>query len=116
MSNDYYPMSEEYREAFRAALVRTHDWMRHGGPEPECHLENQPYVASTFFDLMTKFDQDEMSKTDCAIVLKIIGGAREAERADIERDPSYGNAAKHLVRRIAERKGELARREEARRR
>ncbi len=115
MSSDYDPMPEKYREAFHAALVRTLDWMTHGGPEPECYLENRPYAASAFFVLMTKFDQDQMRQIDCELALQIMGGVRSDERADIERDASYGNAAKHLAHRIAERKGELAKREEARR-
>jgi hypothetical protein len=97
MTNDSMP--ESYREAFHACLVRTGDWMTHGGPEPECYLENQPYPASTFFDFMTKF-AEPMRQIDCQLALKIMGGVLEDEQADIQRDQSYGNAAKHLVRKI----------------
>ncbi len=116
MGSDYNPMQEKHREAFHACLVKTRDWMGPtGGHEPECQLETQTYPAGTFFNFMTKFDQDKMRETDFELALRIMGGVREDERADIERDPSYGNAAKHLAHRIAERKGELAKRDEARR-
>jgi hypothetical protein len=108
MSDD--PMLESHRESFHAALVRTRDWRRHGGPEPECYLENRPLPASTFFDFMTKF-AEPMPPIDLNLALQIIGGVRETERADIERDPSYGTAAKHLARRI---KDELEQREKRR--
>jgi hypothetical protein len=59
---------------------------------------------------MTKFDRDRLTVIDREIVLRIIGGVGEDERAAIDGDPSYGNAATHLVRRIAERNAELRRR------
>lgn len=114
MDGDHVSMPQNFRDAFHAALVKTLDWITHGGSEPECHLENQPIRAGMLFERMTKFDRDALSKTDLHIVLRIMGGVREKERADIESNSTYGNAAKHLVPRIAERNDELDRREKYR--
>ena len=101
--NDYDSMSESYREAFQRALVRTFDWIRHSGPEPEVDLDGTSIAAQTLFDRMTKFGQDQMPAVEIQLTCEILGGIRDA----VTSTPSYGNAARYLVRRIKERKAEL---------
>jgi hypothetical protein len=108
--NDFESMPDSYREAFQRALVRTHDWIRRDGPEPKVNLDGTPIAAQTLFDLMTKFRRDEMQAIEIQLTYEILGGVREAEQNAIRSDPSCGNAAKYLVRRIGERKAELERR------
>ena len=81
------PMPQSFREAFHRAIVQTHDWIRSGGREPKCTLEDQSWLADTLFGAMTEFDQDQLPEPDREIVLQIIGGVRSDERADMERDP-----------------------------
>jgi hypothetical protein len=108
--SDYDPLPESYRDAFQCALVRTFDWIRHGGPDPTVDLDGKPIPAQRLFDLMTKFDRDWMQAIEIQLTQAIIGAVRQAERDAITSDPSYSNAAKYLVRRIGERKAELERR------
>lgn len=108
--DDDHPMPENFCEAFRWAVRKTSDWLRYGGEEPEVYLEHKPYTVSALFTLMSKFEKD-MPPHVLGEVLGVIGGAREDQRDDLEGDPSYGNAAKHLSQRIGERKEELARRD-----
>ena len=108
--NDFESMPESYRDAFQRALVRTRDWIRRDGPEPNLNLDGTPIAAQTLFDLMTKFRRDEMQAIEIQLTYEILGGVREAEQDAIRSDPSYGNAAKYLVRRIGERRAELERR------
>ena len=108
--NDYDSMPESYREGFQRALVRTFDWIRHDGPEPKVDLDGTPIAAQTLFDLMTKFGRDQMHAIEIQLTYEILGGVREAEQDAIRSDPSCGNAATYLVRRIGERKAELERR------
>ncbi len=114
MTNDYDTMPESYREAFRTAVIKLRDWIRYGGAEPESNLADRFYSISSIFDLMTKFDQDQMPEGILEMTLSVMGGVRSDAKDDIQRDTSYGNAAKHLVQRTAERKTELERREEVR--
>jgi hypothetical protein len=105
--NDYDPMPQSWREAFHKALLRTDDWLRHSGPEPEVYLDETPMAAQTLFHLMTKFDQDRMRDMEIQLTYEILGGLKEAQRYAISSNPSYGKAAKYLARRIAERKAEV---------
>jgi hypothetical protein len=105
--NDYDPMPPSWREAFHKALLRTDDWLRHSGPEPEVYLDETPMAAQTLFHLMTKFDRDRMRDVEIQLTYEILGGLKEAQRYAITSNPSYGKAAKYLARRIAERKAEL---------
>ncbi|MGC1356429.1 MAG: hypothetical protein WA851_11650, partial [Xanthobacteraceae bacterium] len=105
--NDYDAMSESYREAFQCALVRTFDWIRHSGPEPEVDLNGTSIAAQTLFNRMTKFGLDQMPAIEIQLTCEILGGTRDAERDAVTSTPSYGNAARYLVRRIKERKVEL---------
>jgi hypothetical protein len=105
--NDYDPMPPSWREAFHKALLRTDDWLRHSGPEPEVYLDETPMAAQTLFHLMTKFDRDRMRDVEIQLTYEILGGLKEAQRYAISSNPSYGKAAKYLARRIAERKAEL---------
>ena len=105
--NDYELMAESYREAFQRALVRTFDWIRHSGPEPEVDLDGTSIAAQTLFDRMTKFGQDQMPAIEIQLTCEILGGIRDAERDSVTSSPSYGNASRYLVRRIKQRKAEL---------
>ena len=105
--NDYDAMSESYREAFQRALVRTFDWIRHSGPEPEVDLNGTSIAAQTLFNRMTKFGLDQMPAVEIQLTCEILGGIRDAERDAVTSTPSYSNAARYLVRRIKERKAEL---------
>lgn len=117
MSNPQYGTQQDhipasFLAAFQRALVKTHDWMRPGaGGEPQCSLEDKEYSVGEFFGLMTPFVQDRLSDLDLWLVRKILGGIRENERAEIDANPTYGNAAKFLVLRIADRNRELERRD-----
>jgi hypothetical protein len=108
--SEYDAIPESYREAFQRALVRTFDWFRHDGPEPKVDLDGTPITAQTVFDLMTKFDRDWMQALEIQLTQAILGAVRQAERDAITSNPSYGNAARYLARRIRERKAELQRR------
>jgi hypothetical protein len=109
-AHDQMPAS--FLAAFQKALVKTHDWMGPGaGSEPQCSLEDKEYSVGGFFGLMTPFVHDQLNDLDLWLVHKILGGVRENERAEIDANPTYGNAAKLLVLRIAERKRELERRD-----
>jgi hypothetical protein len=73
--NDYDPMPQSWREAFHKALLRTDDWLRHSGPEPEVYLDETPMAAQTLFHLMTKFDQDRMRDMEIQLTYEILGGS-----------------------------------------
>jgi hypothetical protein len=107
--NDFESMPNSYREAFQRALVRTFDWLRHGGAEPDVDLDGMPITAQTLFDLMTRFARDEMEAVEIQLTHEILGIVRQAERDAITSNPSYGNAARYLGRRIRDRKAELQR-------
>lgn len=107
--NDFDGMPEPYREAFQRALVRTFDWIRHGGAEPQVDLDGRPIAAQMLFELMTKFGRLPMRAVEIQLTQAILGAAREAERNAVASNPSYGNAARYLVRRIRERKAERRR-------
>ena|ERR1700733_4465377 len=76
--NDHDPMPQAWRDAFHKALLRTDDWIRHSGPEPEVYLDGTPMAAQTLFHLMTKFDQDRMRDVEIQLTHEILGGLREA--------------------------------------
>ena len=73
-------MSKSYREAFQRALVRTFDWIRHSGPEPEVDLDGTSIAAQTLFDRMTKFGQDQMPAVEIQLTCEILGGIRRGRR------------------------------------
>jgi hypothetical protein len=70
--NDYDSMTESYREAFQRALVRTFDWIRQSGPEPEVDLDGKSIAAQTLFDRMTKFGQDQMPAIEISSPAKFL--------------------------------------------
>ena len=80
---------------------------RHSGPEPEVDLDGTSIAAQTLFDRMTKFGLDQMPAIEIQLTCEILGDTRDAERDAVTSTPSYGNAARYLVRRIKERKAEL---------
>jgi hypothetical protein len=114
MSDDYVSMSESSRRAFYEALVKLSRW-RLGEPEPEVGLDGNYFPIGTVFEVMTKFDQDKMPDDLMLLTRNIFDETGAAERFNIDRAPTYGNAANILARRVVERKAEFERREEARR-
>ena len=49
---------------------------------------------------MTKFGLDQMPAVEIQLTCEILGDIRDAERDAVTSTPSYGNAARYLVRRI----------------
>jgi hypothetical protein len=93
--NDHDPMPQAWRDAFHKALLRTDDWIRHSGLEPEVYLDGTPMAAQTLFHLMTKFDQDRMRDVEIQLTHEILGGLRVAHGTFSPPAPSYGKAAKY---------------------
>jgi hypothetical protein len=103
-------MPATFLAAFQTALSKTHDWMGPAaGIEPRCSFEDKEYPVSEFFDLMMPFVHDRLNDLDLWLVHKILSDARGNERAAIDANPTYGNAARLLSVRIAERKRQLER-------
>jgi hypothetical protein len=112
--DDYFPMPKSDRDAFRFAVLKLHEW-RHGEPEPEVSLEGKQYPISAIFGFADKFVQDKMPDDVLLLARGIFDETGAAEKSEIDSNPSYGNAAKILARRVRERHAEFKRREDQRR-
>jgi hypothetical protein len=98
------PIPEDLRHAFHHAVVLFADWDR-GGPEPQVSLEQQPYPISSVCSWVMKFN-DRMPENVQHVLANIRGLTIDLT------DPSYGTAARSLLRAINDRKAEYRQRRE----